>query len=295
MKKISFALVAFVLVFSLANVTRAQEEVSSQSESPATPPPVQSANGLQKILSPDLIKNFKNIKKIGTSLFGIPANQNNQNSQKPKVGQPKPGNQNGGANQNGQKPSKSNNAPVASNSSLEKIPNPGEIKNFQKIQKIGTSLFGIRRADAPRPPVYVSAEALTCVSSAIDKKDLANKNSITARSEKVLAAIDTRSSCQKSALSNATAAEQGDANRVCINTFQQTMKEIEEVFAQAKNDSQTTYITDLKSCSALQTTSATTTTADEATGTVTTSASEIIIDDGEAPVAPSTEPAISEE
>ncbi len=185
---------------------------------------------IEKIPSPDQINNFEMIRKDGTALFGIrkiaPAIQSNA---------------------------------ASSSSSLEKISRPEEISLFNKIVKKGKDLWGIRKNVAPKP-VYVTPAAAQCVKTAIDKKDTALKNIITSHSQKVTAAIDTRNVCQKAAIDKTTAKEQFEANRVCINTFQKGIKDINFSTNKEKNETQKTYKTDLKACAALQASSPSTST-----------------------------------
>lgn len=141
-------------------------------------------------------------------------------------------------------------AVMAQDGLLEKIASPAQIKNFVNIRKVGPSLFGIRKAPVAKSPVFISTSSVSCVGSAIDKKDQAVKSAISARSTSLLSAIDSRTSCQKSAIEKTTAKDQVEANKVCLNTFRASILSANKTADKAKKDSWTTYVSDLKSCSA---------------------------------------------
>lgn len=250
----------FALVFSFGGISYAQEVPQDENGLTQGPPPPQNDNqDLQRIPSPDQIKNFQNIKKVGNALMGKPKDQRGSNPGKPKGEKP--------ANASSTKPRGEKPPKGVGTSTLEKISHPNEIKNFEKVQKIGSTLYGVRKGGAQKPPVYVTPEALACVKAAIDKKDLAEKSVVTSRGEKVFAAIDARNTCQKAALDKTTAKEQGAANKICAESFKSSMEEINTSMEATKTSNWTTYNADLKSCSALQT-------------TTTTSANTIAIEDG---------------
>ena len=204
MKKFLLSLMIFSLVFSFGGVSFAEEQA------------------IEKIPSPDQIKNFEMIRKEGNSLFGI------------------------------RKVAPAVKANIAnSNSSLEKISRPEEISLFDKIVKKGKALWGVRKNIVPRP-VYITPAAAQCVKTAIDKKDTTLKTIITSHSQEVVTAIDARNVCQKAAIDKTTAKEQFEANKTCINTFQKGIRDINAATEKEKNEAQKIYRTDLKACSALQ-------------------------------------------
>jgi len=212
MKKFLLSLMIFSLVFSFGGVSFAQEQT------------------IEKIPSPDQIKNFEMIRKDGNSLFGI------------------------------RKVSPAAQANIANNnSSLEKISRPEEISLFDKIVKKGKALWGVRKNIVPRP-VYITPAAAQCVKTAIDKKDTTLKTIITSHSQELVTAIDARNVCQKAAIDKTTAKEQFEANKVCINVFQKGMKDISVATEKEKNEVQKIYRTDLKACSLLQTSGTSTST-----------------------------------
>jgi len=252
MKKIIIIPIMFMLIFPFTTLSvRAEDGVESSD----------TTGSEEKILTPAEIKNFRNIKKIGNTLFGVRLEKklevrNTQN--KPKMN--KPG------------------ETKTSSSVLEKISSPLEIYLFHKIKKIGTALWGVRKDEIQKPInnqklVYVTPSAVECVKNAIDKKDTAVKASTSKHSQAMIAAIDTRNVCQKAALEKTTAKEQFEANKVCANAFQKGTKENNMTIEKERNEAQKTYRTDLKSCSNLQATNT------SISANLTTS--EIKIEDGE--------------
>ncbi len=285
MKKILLSLAVFSLVFAYAGVSLAQ--VQGQNQQEQNQPRLNQQNGqgtnqpnkpqnnqprsnaratssLEKIPHPNQIGLFEKIQKIGASLFGIKKQQNNQ----------KPGQQNGGESS----------IASSTNSALEKISSPAEISLFDKIKKVGTALWGVRKnnnnqkqnGNQPKP-VYITSAAAQCVKDAIDKKDTSLKASQTNHALSISSAIDTRGTCQKTALDQTTAKTQADANKLCVDAFQKGMNDINKTMETAKKDAFETYKTDLKSCSALQVSST-------ATSTTEVQTEQIMIPDEIAPV-----------
>lgn len=250
MKKIIIVLTMFMLVFPLVGLSVKAESSTSTTNIPNIKLTTKPTTTREKILNLTEIKNFKNIEKIGNILFGIKVKQNQEQPKKIEVKQPE--------------------TTMASSSSLEKISDPAKISLFSKIQKIGTALWGIRKDEGKdnQKLVYVTPAAVQCVKTAIDKKDASIKTSTSKHSQNILTAIDTRNSCQKSALDKTTAKEQFAANKLCSDVFQKGMKDNNATMEKEKNEAHKIYRTELKSCSALQTTNSTTT-------------EEIKIEDGE--------------
>jgi len=216
------------------------------------------AQELEKISSPDQIKNFKVIKKEGANLFGIRLGTKTSSTEQ----------------------------------ALEKILTPGDMKFFDKIKKVGTSLFGIRKKTdnktndktdkkqtENKKPILVKPEAIQCVKNAIDKKDASLKTSITTHNQNILAFLDARNVCQKAALDKTTGQEQFEANKICVETHQKSMKESNDALQKARNESQKIYRGDLKACSVLQRVGSATSTSDVKANMELNE--EIIINDGE--------------
>ena len=94
----------------------------------------------------------------------------------------------------------------------------------------------------------MTTEMLTCVKTAIDKKDTATKNIISSSSASVLAAIDGRNACQKSALDLATNSERVKAYKVCRDNYNKAVKSARDSAQKDKNAAWQTYKTDIRSC-----------------------------------------------
>ena len=281
MKKTLLSLAVFSLIFAYGGITLAQVQgqnqvnpgqqngqEANQPNRPENRKPRNNLNAtstLEKIANPGQINLFERIQKIGASLFGIKKQQNNQGSD-----------QQNGRQQNGQTQDQANVASSTGStleispsvsSTLEKISSPAEISLFDKIKKIGAALFGVRKNNNNQKPnggqpkpVYVTSAATQCVKDAIDKKDTALKASQTSHAQSVSSAIDTRGTCQKTALDQATAKAQADANKICVDAFQHGIQDINKTMEKTKKDAFETYKNDLKSCSALQASSIATST-----------------------------------
>lgn len=254
MKKIILAIMVFSLIFAASGIVLAQE--------------------LEKIPSPDQIKYFKMIKKEGNALFGvrIKTASSTPNMER-KAEYP---------NAMNNRASSTNVRSNASESVLEKISSPKEINLFEKIKKIGTALWGIRKDGATKPaearPVIVKPIAVQCVKDAIDKKDNAVKTGISSSSQVLMSAIDVRNTCQKAALDKTTGAEQFEANKLCVKNFQQSAKNSNEAMKNARNEAWKNYKADLKICSELQKNSLATTTSAAASSA---ESLEIMLNDGD--------------
>ena len=291
MKKFLLSLIIFSLVFAFGGIVLAEELMTGQNELIQPRANINATSSLEKIANPGQMSLFTKIQKIGTALFGVRKPQNNQKPGQTNASQPNAVKPNGqGANQQ--------NTSSSTNQTLEKISSPAEISLFEKIKKVGTALWGIRKENKEgkgskdgkednnqKPvinqpkPVYVTPAAAQCVKDAIDKKDTAAKTSTNNHAQKVSSAIDARGTCQKATLDQTTAKAQADANKVCVDTFQKSLKEINIVMETEKKATFEAYRTDLKICSALQTGSA-------STSTPNVSAELIMIPDEVVPVVP---------
>jgi len=204
-----------------------QLQLRDQSKEGNIPMLDSSNNILEKIPSPDQIKYFKVMKKENGALFGIRLSSE----------------QAGTANQNSLANAKAQ---------LEKILAPQFINLYEKIQKIGDSLWGVKKEDDNKPvvkPRLVTAAMVECVSKAIDKKDEALKNRLTLTSEAINTAITVRGECQKEAIKSTE--NQLENLKVCLQNFKSKTEEIKK---QAKDEQKIiwqSYQADLKACSAL--------------------------------------------
>lgn len=216
----------------------------------------------EKIPSPNEIKNYTQITRVGNSLYGIKIREQAKNT--------------------------------IANLKLEKIAHPQEIALFDKIQKIGSTLWGVKKNNVnqnssnqvkkeaeikpvklpeikPIRKIEVKPEIATCVKTAIEDKDIALKAAITEHNQAVFTAIDARTACQKAAIDQ-TLSEQGAANRLCLETYQKAIVENKKTFQNHKNTNWQAYRDDLKACQVTQT---------AATTTNIISLEELIIEDGE--------------
>lgn len=242
MKKTISLVLVFAFVFALAL------QLPVLAEDNATPTLLISSRGtsslattsLEKILSPDKINLFTQIKKIGDDLFGVKKAtstiikiETNKGTTTSAIAQK---------------------ITTAQKAGLEKITSLEQVKFFEKITKIGNDLFGVKKKGVNVLPA-MSADTITCVSTAIDTKDTKISTALTNATSEITAAITARGTCQKAALALTSGRE--DAIQTCNKTFQNTVKTANDKAKKAQNEVWTTYKTDLKACSA--TTSSTTT------------------------------------
>lgn len=193
---------------------------------------------LEKIPSPDQIRNFKVMKNINGSLYGI--RLKNITNQEIKTQ----------AQAQVNSSVKLEKRATSSNLSLEKISSPQFIKDYEKIQKIGNALWGVKKVNnAQKTNSYrqVSGEIKDCVSKAITAKDDALKEYLSKNNDSLLSLISARQACQLLALE--TLDRQADKIASCNRDFQakhqNIIKSMKESHAKIWNQ----YRQDLKSCS----------------------------------------------
>lgn len=253
---------------------------------------------LEKISSPDQIPHFRIIKKEGNALFGVRI---------------KPGENNIGVS--GEKkpmpPVKVKNEDVKLASStdsvlwekrqetakpddikkitevtgetkqLEKISGPWDLSLFEKIKKVGTSLWGYKKSEEKPEAKNIGVakltpELITCFKAAIDKKDTAVKTTVKTASEELVMAIDSRNTCQKAALDLAINQEIVKAFKVCKDNFNKSVKDSRVNAKKARDLAWKTYQQDVKTCHK-PVSSATSTPAVKESSS---DASSILLDDG---------------
>lgn len=214
------------------------------------PATMMSDNGqiLEKIPSPDQIRYFRVIKKENGSLYGIrlqtgtalqSGGQNSAQAQTKVQEQTKTasGVSNG-------KPALTGNA-----NQLEKIPAPQFIKDYEKIQKIGTALWGIKK---PMPVQVnnryrvVGADIKTCVSQAITAKDEALKKGLVSNNAELVKLIDARQACQLVALEVADG--QGDRVAACNRDFQTKHQQLLKDMKNSQADIWQVYKNNMQAC-----------------------------------------------
>ena len=223
---------------------------------------------LEKILSPDQIKYFKQIIKKDGVMYGVRlenkatstiAATNGVNNRE-KISSPDQikffdkitqiGNALFGIRKSDEKKLEN----IAS-TSLEKIPSPDKISLYERITKIGNSLFGVRKnglqtIDGSKParlPV-MDGTTIDCVSAAIDAKDATVSSALSEASIDIAKAITVRGACQKTALS-LTSGDRAEEIRVCNKAFQEKSKTAHETAKNLQKEAWKTYELSLKDCS----------------------------------------------
>jgi len=207
MKKIISLLIVFSFVFTLAafSAVKAVEETGDSAN-------LTGISSLEKIPSPEHIKYFNVLKKIGNALFGT---------------------------------RKATSTPDIATSTLEKIDHPGLINQFEKIKKIGNALWGIRKKIAWAP---IGSEISACVATAIDVKDKALIARVTTAATELNAALSARSTCQQTALT--ATSTQREVLNACVKTFNEARKTINEASKKVQQETWNTYKESLKACQA---------------------------------------------
>lgn len=191
-----------------------------------------------KIPSPEQIKFFQDIKKIGNSLFGIMKKNANMNGTTPSL------------ENKSTEPTMTNG--TTGEQQTEKILSPDMIKFYTAIKKIGTSLFGVRKDGtgpknvAPKAHHIVTAEESACVIAAIKAKDQTVVDGKTAETTAFNAAVVARTDCQTAALG--TTDGQAVALALCAKNFAAASGQARETFAKLQKDAWTKYVASLKSC-----------------------------------------------
>lgn len=223
--------------------------------------------GLEKILSPDQIKYYENVRKIDSSLWGKKRESNlamdNQGSKLRCGGID--GTRCGEVNS------------TSEQAKLEKILTPDQIKYYHNIRKIDSSLWGIKKENAEKvevktikterkPAIKIDPEIANCVKTAIDKKDTGLKTALSAHNLAIITAIDVRTACQKAALAETSAESQQTTNKLCASTYQSTIRDNQLTLSRAKEANWKTFTTDLKACK---------------TNSTSTNADPITLEDGE--------------
>jgi len=191
---------------------------------------------LEKIPTPAEIKNFGQIVKKGTTLWGVRKKEMKQEQKKNTFEEKKA-------------------------EPLEKISGPSEIKNFKNIKKIGTALWGIRK-EAKKMEMKkvqemkkIDASMVPCVTDAINAKDASLKTAFNAYSEKMNLLLDARNACQIAALTNEN---QISASKACADTYQKEVKASNETIKKVRSESWKTYTAKLGECVKAQTATTTT-------------------------------------
>lgn len=254
-----------------ATTTEMTEVATTTVEMPkteTTPP----ASNLEKIPTPEYIKYFREVRKVGDSLFGIRKSaaeierikQENTQVNKPenratstegleKISSPehislfekiiKIGKDLFGVKKENASATSTLTAKAAG---LEKIVSLSDVKFFEQIKKIGNDLFGIRKKGAYVLPTMTS-DQITCVSAAIDTKDSKISEALTMATAEINSAISARGICQKAALSVNT--ERQVALNACNKTFMEAQKKASDKTKNTQKEVWMVYNSSLKTCS----------------------------------------------
>lgn len=231
--------ISLVLVLAFACALLLQLPVLASDEVVTT---TKATSSLEKILSPEQMNMYREIRKVGNDLFGIRkasstiANITKNDEKKAEAA----------------KNALEKKLAEIKKAGLEKIISLDQVKLFDKITKVGNDLFGVKKKGALVLPA-MSEELISCVSSAIDAKDSGINVSFTNSATEVTTAIEVRGTCQKSALKLTSGRE--EALKACNKTFQETTKASREKAQKAQQEAWNTYKTSLKSCSVSASTS----------------------------------------
>ena len=227
-KTICLVIIAsFVFGLGATRVLNAQEMLYTNNAvtTSASVSATSSVEGLEKISSPDQIRYFQVMKRIGDALFGIRKSTSTQRveDKKPELNREE-------------------------QNKLEKIDHPALINMFERIQKIGTALWGIKRkaTSTPATPFIISPETAVCVAAAIDVKDKSLMARVTSAATELNVALAARSLCQQNAVKASTTPR--DVLNGCVKDFNHAQKAIKDASKQTQKDAWTTYQNSLKAC-----------------------------------------------
>ncbi|PKM87792.1 hypothetical protein CVU83_02555 [Candidatus Falkowbacteria bacterium HGW-Falkowbacteria-2] len=230
MKKIFALTLLLAMVFAafIFLPVQAEENVTVTATTMTAVSATGTANQLERIPSPDQIKEFKVMKKEGNALWGIRL-KNLKASSTSEMSQVK----------------------NDIRGELEKILAPQYINLYNQITKIGTSLWGIPKKASENKPVtpsrVVTADMIPCVTAAIIKKDDAVKKVIETSADNMVLAITARGECQIKAI--ATVENQAENLKACAKTFQETSKSVAGTARAAQQEAWKIYQTEMRACS----------------------------------------------
>lgn len=229
------------------------------------------AAGLERIPSPDQIKHFRVMEKVGNALYGIRVENLSATSDaaKPAEARSLTNARETATLVSGQVLNRTNVAET-----LEKIAAPHLLPMYDKIRQVGNALWGVKKempgsqerdgADKPAVrvedktgtqegknqvrPATISGQTASCVIAAIDSKDLALSEHALAVATDLRNAISVRSACQKAAL--ITTSNQRAELDICLKAFRASHQGINERQKQAHITIWDSYRASLKTCQA---------------------------------------------
>lgn len=190
---------------------------------------------LEKISSPEQIKDFKVIKKEGNTLFGI-------RIQKLEDGVKK---------LSDRLASSTNKIEVVKTEAkkLEKINGPWETNLFEKIKQIGNALWGYKKELKDNlGTAQLTSDVVTCLKVTIDKKDTAVQTSLASSSAKLIKSVNDRNICQKASLDLLNTQDIIKAFKACTENFNIAVKENKTSVKKSRDEAWKTYQQEVKAC-----------------------------------------------
>ncbi|MEI8361253.1 MAG: hypothetical protein WCG01_03935 [bacterium] len=136
---------------------------------------------------------------------------------------------------------------ASSTGKQEKISSPKDLNMFDKIKKIGSALFGVRKNLQPKP-IFIKAENAQCVKDAVTKRAGLMKTAITEHNQLILSSLESRVACEIGALDKTSANEQAAANKLCIESDQKNRDNNESAFEKSRQAAQKAFQLDAKQC-----------------------------------------------
>ncbi len=226
------------------------------------------AESLEKISSPDQIKYYQKIERRGNVLYGVKVKleklklEKNSDSSVSSPTQNEPTTAVTTSQIETPTTAISGSASVSAGI-LEKIAEPTSIPLYEKIKKIGTSLWGVKKANVKTTPAakipaaliknsvstvkVVRAEIAECVATAIDIKDKALQEKESAFSSELVSLISERSVCQQAAVKSLD--NQKKNLDVCVQDFKKGRDQLQASVKLGRKTVQDVYKNSLKVCS----------------------------------------------
>ena len=138
---------------------------------------------------------------------------------------------------------------ASSTKGLEKIAHPNDLALFEKIKQVGSALWGYRKVTKENLGASVlTTETVTCLKTAIDKKDTAVKDSLSSASESLIKATSDRNTCQKTALDLTNNSEIMQGFKVCKDSFNSSIKESRTSSRKFRDAAWKTYQQEVRAC-----------------------------------------------
>ncbi|MFA5886310.1 MAG: hypothetical protein WC863_00860 [Patescibacteria group bacterium] len=231
--------------------------------------PLSSKVSLEKISSPDQIKYYQKVERRGNVLYGVKVKSEKLESEKNSDSSVSSPTQNepttAVTTSQIETPTTANPGSASvSAGTLEKIAEPASIPLYEKIKKIGASLWGVKKANVKTTPAIkipssstiqnnvstvkvVRAEISGCVATVIDTKDKALIEKESAFSSELISLISERSVCQQAAVKSLD--NQKKNLDVCVQDFKKGRDQLQESAKLGRKAIQDVYKNSLKACS----------------------------------------------